>query len=133
MRAWLLPLLFVSAVTGLAVCQSVWAAPGAAPPCTTATCPPVKVALPPPPPPSPTRPKVWAGLTRSEAIMEFKVLSGRPPDFHVPGIKTAHAQCQTFRAWKVWVVPSGYRWYIIDEKKNGYWVTPYAPAAGCHP
>ena len=50
--------------------------------------------------------------------MEFKVLSGRPPDFHVPGVKAVHAQCDTFRAWKV-LVPVGDRWYIIDEKKKG--------------
>ena len=127
----MLPLLLVPAFTGLAVCQSVWAAPGAAPPCTTANCTPVKVSLSPPPPSSPSRPKVWAGVTRGEAIAEFKALIGAPSDAHLPLLKTVHAQCKTFRAWKV--SDANTLLYIVDEKKKGYWVTGYAPALGCHP
>ena len=131
MRAWLLLLLLVPAVTGLAVCQSVWAAPSAAPPCATATCPPVQVTL--PPPPAPTPPKAWAGITRREAITEFHKLINAPSRFRLPGLRAVHANCETFEAWKVWVPKHTARWYIIDERTKGYWVTPYAPAAGCHP
>ena len=128
-RAWLLLLLLVPAVTGLAVCQSVRAAPAAAPPCKTASCPPVTI--PPPPPPSPARPRVWAGYTRGEAIKEFHVLIGLPALYHLPGTNAVHAQCKTFRAWKV--SAPGWRVYIIDERKKGYWATFAGPALGCHP
>jgi len=133
-RAWLLLLLLlVSAVAGLAVGQSARAAPGAVPPCTTANCTPVTVSIPPPPAPSPSRPKVWAGLTRGEALTEFKKLIGVPSGFRLRGVKTVHALCDTFRAWKVWVPKHTDPWYIVDEGKKGFWVTEFAPALGCHP
>jgi hypothetical protein len=134
-RAWLLPLLLVPAVMGLAVCPSVWAAPGAAPPCTTAYCAPVQVSLPPPPPSSPSHPKVWAGYTRGQAIAEFKWLIRAPSDAHLPLLKAVHAQCKTFRAWKVSDANTLDTLYIVDEKKKGYWVTggAYASALSCHP
>jgi hypothetical protein len=132
-RAWLLPLLLVPAVAGLAVSESVRAAPGALPPCTTANCTPVTVSIPPPPPPSPSRPKVWAGITRGAAITEFKKLIGVLSGFHLPGLRAVHALCETFRAWKVWVPKRTARWYIVDERTKGYWATEFAPALGCHP
>ena len=128
-----MPLLLVPAVTGLAVSQSARAAPSAAPPCTTATCPPVQVTLPPPPAPAP--PKAWAGITRREAITEFKRVNGFIADAPLQGLKTVRAHCDTFEAWKVSATRLVYHrvLYIIDEKKKGYWETYYAPAAGCHP
>jgi hypothetical protein len=91
----------------------------------------MKVSLPPPPPPSPSRPKVWAGITRSEAITEYHQLLFIPTGIHLIRLKTAHAQCKTFRAWKIWAkgLPLV---YIIDEKKKGYWWSKWG-GVGCHP
>lgn len=133
----MLPLLLAPAVAGLAVCESVWAAPSAAPPC-TANCNTVTVQI--PPPPAPSTPKTWAGYTRSEAISEYKTLFLLPKYPPIP-IKAVHAMCRTFRAWKIKIKapkdnPPGL--YIVDERKGtpagfvGYefWGPSYP---GCNP
>jgi hypothetical protein len=141
-RAWLLPLLLVPAVAGLAVCESVWAAPSAAPPC-TANCKTVTVQIPTPPVPStrktPSAPKTWAGWTRGEAISEYKLLVAYPKGAPYP-IKAGHAICRTFRAWKIKMKAPGHPpgLYIVDERKGtpagfvGYefWGSSYP---GCKP
>jgi hypothetical protein len=129
-RAWLLALLLVSVVMGLAVCQGARAASSALPPCTGASCPPVTVSIPPPPPPPPSHPKVWAGFTRGEAISEYETLLYYPIDIPV---KAVHALCHTYRAWKVWS-PKHPGLYIIDERSKGYFAGYVGDRSlGCSP
>jgi hypothetical protein len=68
-------------------------------------------------PPLPFRPRAWAGITRGEAISEYKKLILHP-GFHLPGLRAVHALCDTFRAWKVWVPRHTPGWYNVDERKG---------------
>ena len=124
--------LLAPTLAGLVTCTGARAA---APPCTTSNCNVVTVSIPQPPP---APPKVWAGITRAEAVSEFKTVMHVPFSFFKL-IRAVHAQCtlrlsgvQTHsRAWKLTVHGKGVDLYIVDSHGTFYGVESHYP--GCHP
>jgi hypothetical protein len=124
--------LLASTLAGLTVCMGAGAA---TPPCTTSNCNVVTVSIPQPPP---APPKVWAGITRAQAVSEFKTAMHVPP-LLFKLIRAVHAQCTIRvggtqahgRAWKLTVHGKGVGLYIVDSHGTFYGIED--PGGGRYP